>query len=95
MIVEKAVKMANLMNVPVLGLVENMAYFRCPDCGKEHRIFGQSDAAATAERFGIAHVDRLPIDPNLATLTDKGVIELFEGDYLAATADHLEQVCPV
>ena len=94
MIVEKAVKMANLMHVPVLGLVENMAFFRCPDCGSTHRVFGGADPAETAKRFGIDHCESLPIDPQLASLVDKGVIELFEGDYLTKTADLLERVCP-
>ena len=73
MIVAKAIKMANLMNVPVLGLIENMSYFTCPDCGKSHDIFGKSHAAETAERFGIKLLARLPLDPDLTALCDVGL----------------------
>lgn len=82
MIVEKAVNMAGLMNIPVLALVENMSYFRCPDCGGEHRIFGESHIDAIAEKHSINTVCRIPIDPKLAAATDAGTIELFAGDYL-------------
>ncbi len=75
MIVEKAVKMANMMNIPILGLVENMAYFKCPDCGKEHHIYGESKIEQTAARFGIDAVASLPIDPEFANLCDAGKIE--------------------
>ncbi len=75
LIVEKAMKMANLMNVPVLGMVENMSYFRCPDCGKEHSIFGVSNALATSVKYGIDAFARLPLDPALATACDRGTIE--------------------
>ena len=68
MIVEKAVNMANMMNIPVLGIVENMSYFKCPDCGKEHAIFGESKVDAIAKEFGIDNIARLPIDPAVAPL---------------------------
>ncbi len=80
MIVEKAVKMARLMNVPILGIVENMSYFVCPDCGKKHSIYGESHIEATAKEFGIESFARLPIDPNLAKLVDTGKIEEYETD---------------
>lgn len=90
MIVDKAVKMANLMNIPVLGLVQNMSYFECPDCKGKHRIFGDGDIKEIANRHGIKNVAELPIDPALAKACDNGVIELFEGDWLEAMADEIE-----
>lgn len=82
MIVEKAVKMAGLMNIPVLALVENMSYITCPDCGKEIRVFGESHIDEIANKYGIDTVAKLPIDPKLASACDKGEIENFEGDWL-------------
>ncbi len=82
MIVEKAVNMAGLMNVPVLGLVENMAYVACPDCGKKISIFGESHLEETAARLNIPKTAQIPIDPKLAAACDKGMIELFEGPWL-------------
>ena len=90
MIVEKAVNMAKLMNVPILGLVENMSYAVCPDCGKQINIFGESKAEATAKQYGIPVLAKLPIDPRLTALIDKGAIELMENDYLSAAADAVE-----
>lgn len=84
MIVEKAVKMADMMEIPVIGLVENMASFRCPDCGKVHAIFGESHADAIAKAHGISPVCRLPINPKLAAAVDAGAIELAEEDGLDA-----------
>lgn len=72
MIVEKAVNMAKAMNIPILGLVENMSYFKCDQCGKEHNIFGESHIDAVAKRFGISTVCRLPINPEIAAMADKG-----------------------
>ena len=89
MIVEKAVKMADMMNIPVLGLVENMASFRCPDCGKVHRIFGESHADEIAKNHGISPVCRLPINPKLAAAVDAGDIELAEEDGLDGLAAKL------
>ena len=85
MIVAKAVKMAQMMNIPVLGLVENFSYYTCPDCGKRLNIFGQSHAAETAEQNGISLLAQLPIDPELAQACDEGRLEAFEQDYLADT----------
>ena len=82
MIVEKAVNMAKLMNVPVLGLVENFSYFECPDCGKKHSPYGESKVEETAVRFGIPHTAKLPINNKIAAACDEGMIELFEGDWL-------------
>lgn len=75
MIVEKAVKMAELMNVPILGIVENMSYFQCPECGGKHYIFGESNVEEIAAKFNIKAVDKLPIDPVFARLCDKGEID--------------------
>lgn len=90
MIVEKAVKMAELMNVPVLGIVENMSYFVCPDCGAKHSIFGESHIEETAQKFGVECVARIPVDPKLSAGVDAGMIELFEGDWLDELADRIE-----
>lgn len=91
MIVEKAVKMAGLMNIPVLGIVENMSYLKCPDCGKEISVFGQSHVYDVAAEYGIDVLARIPIDPSLASLCDKGVIELNECDYINEAADKIEK----
>ena len=87
MIVEKALKMAGMMDVPVLGLVENMSYAVCPDCGKHFELFGESHAAEIAQKYNIPLTARLPMDPKLAGSIDKGMIELFNGDWLDQLAD--------
>lgn len=89
MIVGKAVKMAEMMDIPILGIVENMSYFTCPDCGKEISVFGPSKVEAVAKEYGIDVLGKLPIDPKLAAACDKGMIELFEGDWLDAAAKKL------
>ena len=91
MIVEKAVNMARMMNVPVLGIVENMSYFKCDQCGKEHHIFGESHLDEIAERSGIANVARLPMDPEIARACDAGKIEMIGGDWLEKLADAIEK----
>ena len=90
MIVTKAVKMAQMMNVPILGLIENYSYFQCPDCGKIHQIFGESHLEAVAQANRVAVLGRMPIDPELAAACDSGNIECWNGDYLDHTADVLE-----
>ena len=75
MIVEKAVHMADMMKVPVLGIVENMSYFECPDCGKKHNIYGESHVDEAAVKFGIDAVAKMPIDPKFAKACDNGEIE--------------------
>ncbi len=90
MIVAKAVKMARMMSKKVLGLVENMSYFKCPDCGGEHEIFGKSSAGDFAERFLIPRVSRLPIDPSLAGCMDRGAVEEFQGSWLDELANDIE-----
>ena len=80
MIVTKAVKMAEMMNVPIIGLVENMSYFKCPDNGIEYQIFGESHVDEIAEQHGLKVLAKLPINPALATACDQGMIELQEVD---------------
>ena len=82
MIVAKAVKMAEMMHIPVLGIVENMSYIACPDCGRKISIFGESHVDEIAAKFQLPVLAKMPIDPQLAKNADQGVIELFEGDYL-------------
>ena len=94
MIVAKAVKMAQMMNIPILGIVENMSYFQCPDCGKKYAIFGESHIEEIAKEQGLKVLGKLPIDPGLAKACDSGVIELFEGDWLEQAADDIEKALP-
>ena len=89
-IVEKAVNMAKMMNIPILGLVENMSYVTCPDCGREIQVFGESRLTEVAAHNGIPVLGRIPMDPALARVVDQGVVELFEGDWLDAAAQKLE-----
>ena len=91
MIVAKAVNMAKLMNVPVIGLVENYSYFQCPDCGKQHAIFGESNIEAVAAGLGIPVLAKLPMDPAVAAAFDSGKIEEFEPNYLTEVAAKLDK----
>ena len=86
LIVKKAYNMANMMNIPVLGLVENMSYIKCPDCGKEIKLFGESHIEEVAEKFGYDLLARIPMDSKLAALVDRGMIELMENDYMDKAA---------
>ncbi len=92
MIVEKAVNMAKMMNVPVIGIVENMSYFECPDCGKRHEIFGKSRVEEIAARFGIGTVAKLPMDPSVAASCDAGRVYEVKGQWLDAMADTVEKL---
>ena len=91
MIVTKALKMAQIMEMPVLGLVENYSYFRCPDCGKEHAIFGESHIERVAAALGLKVLARLPIDPAVAAACDAGRIEELDPNYLTAVAELLAE----
>ena len=91
MVVEKAVKMAEMMEIPIVGLVENMSYLSCPDCGKKLHIFGEGKTADAAARHGLSVLAEMPIDPALAALVDAGDIESFQGNWLDSTADLLEK----
>lgn len=90
MIVSKAVKMAEMMNIPIIGLVENMSYFKCPDCGKEHKIFGDSHIDEIAAEHKLKVLAKIPINPKISASCDKGMIELFDGDWLEPVAKILE-----
>jgi Mrp family chromosome partitioning ATPase len=92
MIVKKAVNMADLMNIPVLGLVENYSYAVCPDCGKKIDIFGSSRGEKTAEEFSTKLLAGIPIDPRISALCDKGIIELAEDTHVGSVADELEKL---
>lgn len=92
MIVGKAVKMAGLMNIPILGIVENMSYAECPDCGKKINIFGQSKLDDVAKEYNLNILGRMPINPKLAAACDKGAIELYAGDWLDSAADEVEKL---
>lgn len=92
MIVDKAVKMAEMMHVPILGIVENMAYFVCPDCGKKHQIFGESHIEEIAAKHNIPVVCKLPINPEIAARCDKGEAENYDGEGLNPMVDFLEKI---
>lgn len=89
MIVEKAVNMARMMNVPVLGIVENMSYFQCDECGKKHEIFGRSHLDEIAAQCEIPRTARMPLNPALAAACDAGKIEMFDGDWLDELAGEI------
>ena len=92
MIVGKAVNMAALMEVPILGIVENMSYVECPDCGKHIQLFGESHLEETALQYNLRILDRLPIDPQLARACDQGTLELYGGDLLKNAVEAVEKV---
>jgi len=94
MIVSKAVKMAEIMKIPIIGLVENMAYFRCPDCGKDYKIFGESHINTIADEHDLKVLASLPIDPKIAEACDQGLIELYDGKLLDNIADIFEKDLP-
>jgi Mrp family chromosome partitioning ATPase len=90
MIVKKAVNMANMMNIPVLGIVENYSYFLCPECGHRHSLFGDSHIEEIAKEYHIDTVCRIPIEPKLAAACDAGMIELYEGNWLDELTQRIE-----
>ena len=90
MIVKKAFNMARLMNIPVVGMVENMSFVKCPDCGREFSVFG-GGSESVAEETGTQLLGRMPIDVSLSQMVDNGFIEHFEGDWLDRAADELEK----
>lgn len=92
MIVEKAVKMAETMNVPIIGIVENMSYFKCPDCNKEYNIFGESKIEETAKAHGLNVIAKLPLDPKISSVCDRGMIELYGDDLFVNIAEILEKM---
>jgi Mrp family chromosome partitioning ATPase len=92
LIVSKAVNMAGMMNIPILGLIENYSYITCPKCGEKISVFGKSNAEEVAKEFNIKLLDRLPIDPEMATLCDKGQIEKVKETRLENVLDVLESL---
>lgn len=90
MIVKKAFNMAQMMNIPVIGMVENMSYVECPDCGKHFSVFG-GGSESVAEEVGTPLLGKMPINVSLTQMVDNGVIEHFEGDWLDCAADELEK----
>lgn len=93
MIVSKAVKMAEMMHIPVLGVVENMAYFKCPDNDKEYKIFGESHIEEIAEKHHMQVLAKVPIDPRISAVCDRGIVELFDGNWFESAVKTLEQEC--
>ncbi len=94
MVVEKAVNMANIMNIPVLGIVENMSYLSCPDCGKQIEVFGASKVKALAAEYGIPAIARMPLDTRISTFADEGRIEDYETDALGDILAQIEKAEP-
>lgn len=91
MIASKAVKMAEMMNVPIIAMVENMSYYKCPDCGSNHSIFGESKIEAIAKKHNIDLVAKLPINPEFASLSDEGNIENYDGDELDKIVEFIKK----
>lgn len=89
MVVKKAVNMANMMNVPILGIVENMSYIKCPDCGRKISVFGESGVDALALEYGIPAVAKLPVDPELTKSADSGKLDESENNYLSDFFDKI------
>ena len=92
MIVGKAVKMARMMDVPILGLIENYSYFVCPDNGKEYSLFGESKASAVAQEYGLPLLGRLPVEPAIAKACDSGKVEDLDGGWLAPAIDMIKNM---
>ena len=90
MIVAKAVNMATMMNIPMLGIVENMSYLVCPDCGKHIQLFGNSHVDEVAAKHGLKVLSKMPIDPQLAALADAGMLEAYAPEVLAGAADAVQ-----
>ena len=91
MVVAKSVKMAQMMNIPIVGIVENMSYLTCPDCGKKLYLFGEGKTEEAAAEYDLPVLAKMPIDPALASLVDAGNIESFEGNWLDGVADTLSK----
>ena len=91
MIVAKAVNMAKKMDIPILGLVENMSYLECPDCGKKISVFGESHVEEIAKQYGIAHTAKLPIDPVISAMVDAGEVESVSGEHISQLVDCIEK----
>ncbi len=92
MIVDKAVKMAEIMNIPIIGIVENMSYFLCDECNKKHYIYGESKIDEIAKSHNIDTIAQIPVTPRLAGGADSGLIELFEGNWLDELSNKIENL---
>lgn len=92
LVVEKAVNMAKMMNIPILGIIENYSYFMCRDCGKKHMIFGESHVDELADKFGFPVLAKLPFDPEIASMCDKGTIENCDTDLFDTAASRLKEL---
>ena len=92
MIVKKAFHMADMMHIPVLGVVENFSYLKCPDCGKQIRLFGESHIDETAAELGTKVLGKLPLDPEYARLADAGDFDRIDNDYLNAAVEVLKGI---
>ena len=95
MIVRKGIKMVEMMNIPVLGIAENMSYLSCPDCGKKIHLFGESKISETCTAHKVPLIGKFPLDPQLAQLGDKGKIEEYDGEVLNIMMENLEEFLPV
>ncbi|HNY19121.1 MAG TPA: Mrp/NBP35 family ATP-binding protein [Flexilinea sp.] len=91
MVVSKAIKMAEMMNIPILGLIENLSYFKCPDNGKEYKIFGDSHIEQIAENYGIDILAKVPVDPAISEACDRGAIETLEEDWLEPAVERISK----
>jgi hypothetical protein len=94
MVVRKAAHMVRDIEIPMLGLLENMSYFVCPDTGKRHEIFGPSNAEAMAKGLGVPFLGRLPIDPQVAALCDRGEVENYDGAGFLTIAKRIVELAP-
>ena len=94
-VVEKAVKMAKMMNIPILGLVENMSYAECPGCREKIYLYGKGKTEETAARYALPVLAQIPITPDLASLCDRGLVELFEGSWLDDACTMIETVLSI
>lgn len=92
MIVEKAVKMARMMNIPIIGIVENMSYFKCPCCNEEVNIFGESDLPYISRKFGLTNVAKIPLDKRIPEMVDEGEAEKLDTDYVNDILDAIEKL---
>ena len=92
MIVSKAVKMAEMMNIPILGLVENMSYFKCPDNDEDYKIFGESHIEEIAKKHNLKVLAKIPIDPKISEACDKGEIEFYEGKHFDLLTETLKKI---
>ncbi|MCD8392540.1 MAG: Mrp/NBP35 family ATP-binding protein [Cloacibacillus porcorum] len=92
MIVEKALRMAKEMDIPILGIIENMSYIKCPDCGKKIKLFGEGKTSETAAKYGIDFLGEIPLSPELAALCDAGNIEYFSDPFLDRATERLESL---